>query len=123
MRNLIGLPYKLFGKDEKGIDCYNLVKLYYKKNFNVEIQDDFSLINKKDIVNLKKIKDQQNTWFKCDIIENGVLLLFRVNNFPLHCGVAINNKQFLHIQENKTSCIEKISIWKNKILGIYKYLG
>lgn len=120
MKELIGIPYKFNGTDENGIDCYNLVKLYYKEILKNEIKDKVFYKTQTDL-DLKAIKNEQKAWIKADKIKNGTLLLIRINNFPIHCGVAINKNQFLHILENKTSCIEKISRWKNKIIGIYDY--
>jgi cell wall-associated NlpC family hydrolase len=121
MKDLIGIPYKFGGKDENGIDCYNLVKLYYSQILNTQINDNIVYKNEKDIVNVDDLKEKQNCWFKVPKITKGTLLLIEIGGFPIHVGVAVDSIFFLHILRDQTSRLEKISRWKNKIVGTYNY--
>lgn len=121
MDNLIGIPYKFGGKDEKGIDCYNLIKLYYSEILNTQIKEDITYKNEKDISKVDDLKKHQNIWLKVPKITKGTLLLIRVGNYPVHVGVAVDNIYFLHILRDQTSQLEKISRWKNKIVGTYDF--
>lgn len=35
----LGIPYRHLGRDRSGIDCYGLLLLYFKEEFNIELLD------------------------------------------------------------------------------------
>ena len=35
----LGIPYKHLGRDRSGIDCYGLLLLYFKEEFNIDLLD------------------------------------------------------------------------------------
>lgn len=56
--------------------------------------------------------------------ENDVVVFCRAGK-PNHVGVCISAKDFIHVQENSKSCVERLSspLWSRRIEGFYRYVG
>lgn len=113
LTNLIGLPYAAY-------DCYELVKFFYLKIFDYELQD-YQYINpndKKEISYLIDIKKQ--SYKKITRPEFGDIILLRLDGLPAHLGIYIDKARFLHTTEKTGSCIDNLKTWKHKIIGYYR---
>lgn len=53
------------------------------------------------------------------------VVVFRRAGRPSHVGVCISSTEFLHVEENSKSCIERLSspLWSRRIEGFYRYVG
>lgn len=82
----IGLPYKLGGNDEKGIDCSQFNKKLYKEVYQLELAGTCS-----------KQWKQTNRVVKEDL-QIGDLLFFKSTASPTgwHCGVYLGESNFVH---------------------------
>ena len=38
-KDYLGIPFKHLGRDRNGVDCYGLLKLYFKEQLNIDIVD------------------------------------------------------------------------------------
>ena len=120
----IGLPYQDKGRDANGIDCWGLVRLVYKEEFNVELPsftDEYVSETRDSIQELISI--QKESWEKTDTPEAGDVIVFRILGLDSHVGIYIGNNKFLHALENHSSVIESLDSvhWKNRVSGIFKY--
>jgi len=123
MNKYLGLPYKNKGRSWCGVDCYGLVYLFYKHEKNI-ILDKYD----EDYQNSASAKEahtalnkNKNFWAQTFTPGFGDVILFGQNGRLNHVGLFVDNKSFLHIQENTNSCIEKIELHKQKIKGYYRY--
>lgn len=118
-KDLIGIPYEVGGRGPKSYDCYGLIMdLMLKKN--IEIPDYRS---PKDSAQVMAIFNSEiRLWEECELKE-GAVLLFRVpGNY--HVGYYIGKGQFIHTwQKSGGVVIEKLSVWKKRLVGIYEYRG
>lgn len=126
VNNYIGLPYKSYGKDKSGIDCYNLVRLVYKEQFNIDIPyyKDIGYESRKDSKKIAEFMEKESKkWNKTDIIRPGTVIMFRVMGYPTHVGVAVSDKYMLHIEEGINSVVERYDglKWKKRIHAAYEY--
>ena len=105
--DLIGLPYKMHGRDDKGLDCFGLIWLIALRN-NKPINDpvykgfDPSLAKLADYVGLKK----------CNFSIGCVLEIEKDGR--LHLGYAIDNERMIHATHNEGVVVENIKDYNVK---------
>lgn len=119
--DLLGVEYRKGGRDNKGLDCYGLVKILHDrqgKNLpEYATPDDKSLIFQ--LMNKGKLH--------CDELkepEEGCIVMFKLNPFSLHLGVVLPDRErFIHILENRNVAIERLNskIWEKLRVGYYKW--
>lgn len=120
----IGLPFKANGRDSTGLDCWGLVRLFYKQEHNVELP---SFITDYDISDDERIKDLFNQykegWLKLETPEPGCAILFNILGETTHIGIYIGDNKFLHVREGMDSVIESLDNqkWNRRVEGFYKY--
>jgi hypothetical protein len=101
----IGIPYD----GEKF--CMELARRYLlRKGFRVPYVDS---------------PDEAMGWIKVIAPEEDAVVVFRRYGRPSHVGVCLNSNDFLHVEENSSSCIDRLSspIWNKRIEGFYRYVG
>lgn len=122
----LGIPYKSKGRDFSGCDCWGLVVLFYKNEFNVDLPSyDRWYV---DVENLE-VLDYTVTNNRATLYEEvkepkyGDIVLFRIKGYVVHCGIVLNNNMFLHNFYGTNSCIESITSfkWNKRIDGFYRY--
>jgi len=110
--DLIGIPYKVHGRDETGLDCFGLIWLIAKRN-GTPIKDpvykgfDPSLAKLADFVGLKKSGFQ--TGCVLEIEKEG----------RLHLGYAVDQERMIHCAINEGVIVENIELYKVK--GYYQF--
>jgi len=112
---LIGIPYKIHGRDESGLDCFGLIWLIAKKN-GTPIHDPeykgFScmLARLADYVGLDRL----------DKFRIGCVIEMEKDN-RLHLGYTIDQDRMIHCTINEGVIVEEIG--KYKVKGWYKFNG
>jgi cell wall-associated NlpC family hydrolase len=122
----IGIPFKIHGRDFNGLDCYGLVRLFYKEEFGIELPlflgyDNTVKSYSEKIDVSRKLLDV----VRIDKPEVGSIGLFRYKGFLSHVGVYVGNNMLLHIL-NKTDsiCVRTTNTTiKGRLEGWYKYVG
>lgn len=120
----VGLPYKDNGRDITGIDCWGLVRLYYKDELGIELP---SYSNEYEGPNdpsaIAAINNYKDNWELTTTPNIGDIALFNIYGEPAHVGLYIGNNNFLHSREGKDSVIESVAgvKWNKRLAGIYKY--
>ena len=120
----IGIPYAKFGRDFSGCDCFGLLHLVYRKEFNHTLPD---FIN--DYSDKESMRDLINynipilAGTPTDEPELGDIVVFNFFNMPIHLGIYINKNLVLHTLEKSDSCVERMNSHrlKGRLHGFYKY--
>lgn len=120
----IGIPYAEKGRDKSGLDCWGLVRLVYKEQFNIDIPSfvtDYESDDSSRIAELISIGKEH--WSKVVQPEVGDVILLRISGLFMHVGVVISPNEFLHVREGRDSVIERFDspMWRHRVEGFYKY--
>ncbi len=124
LEKYIGLKYKEKGRDFDGVDCWGLVRLFYKNEFKIDLPSFSSEYTQTDVQRIEELIAQyKEGWESTEQPEEGSIVLFRVLGSESHVGVVVNKEQFLHVRENQDSAIENFDspFWKKRIVGYFKY--
>jgi probable lipoprotein NlpC len=79
-----GTRHKLGGNDTRGVDCSGLVKVFYKKLFNIDLPRTARTMSREGVpVNAKDLR-------------SGDLVFFRLSDYSYHVGIFLKNGEFLH---------------------------
>jgi hypothetical protein len=120
----IGIPYLEKGREKDGLDCWGLVRLVYKEQYNIDIPsfvDEYESYDSKHISELIAIGKEN--WTKVTEPTIGDVILLRINGLFMHVGVVVSPNQFIHVREGQDAVIERFDtgIWKHRVGGFYKY--
>ena len=121
----IGIPFQAKGRTPAGMDCWGLVRLFYKNEFGIQLPsytDDYVSSTDRKTVS-QAITENIGSWQKVEKPQFGDMLLFQVLGLPLHTGIYIGDNDFLHAFRNTHSCIERINsiTWSRRLLGVYRW--
>ncbi len=129
--DLLGVPFAYQGRGPDEYDCYGL-NIELHRRIGVEVPDYKSPTKLEDIARLidtektlwhEVWKKDNNTPREADIPLHSTLL-FKVNGLASHVGMKISGNRFIHTWEGVGGVlVERISLWKHKILGVYQYDG
>lgn len=121
----IGIPYKQKGYDFDGVDCYGLVWLFLKNEFDLKLPKYEDIDIYKDIpemiqtieAELPLFYGEETTTPKC-----GDIALFNFRGQPTHFGIYIERNNVLHVLKGTNSTYEKIDRGrlKGRLEGIYE---
>ena len=109
----IGIPYKGFGRDFDGCDCWGLLRLVYLHELKIEIPSYLTYLFKWN----KILTDEEKPFDAISI---------RVMNKPLHVGLVVRKGKMLHTTPYlHSSCIEDYLTdnWRHRIVGFYRSEG
>jgi hypothetical protein len=120
----IGLPYLTNGRTEAGVDCWGLVRLFYRDELNIDLPsytEDYSGADDPAIMELMSEYKDAN-WKKQSVPETGDVCVFNIYGEPCHVGVYIGNSKFMHSREGRDVVIESLDSpkWSKRLEGCYK---
>lgn len=120
----IGLPYLANGRTEAGVDCWGLVRLFYRDELNIDLPsytDNYEGPNDPSIISLMDEYKDVN-WKKQTIPEVGDVCVFNIYGEPCHVGIYVGEGKFMHSRENRDVVIESLDNpkWSKRIEGTYK---
>lgn len=117
----VGIPYKYSGRDKEGLDCWGLVRLVYKEQFNIDLPSftDVDTLEKQ----AETIAKAQEGWNKVDIEKAGDVVVFNIMGQPTHVGMIVRPGYFIHSFENQDVRIERLDSpkWNKRLFGIFRY--
>ena len=122
--NYIGIPYKANGRDKDGLDCWGLVRLIYKEQYNTDLPSFSTEYHIDDNARIKELITQyREGWVQKEKVQEGDLVLFRVLGEETHVGVAVSETHFIHVREGKDTAIESFSNlkWAKRVVGFFRY--
>ena len=120
----VGIPFLAKGRDRDGIDCWGLVRLVYKEQFNIELPSFSEEYEADDTARMKELVAQYlEGWQETKEPKPGTGILFRVMGFESHMGIYLGDNKFLHCRENQSAVIESLDRieWKNRLVGFFNY--
>ena len=122
--NYIGIPFKYKGRDENGLDCWGLVRLIYKNEYNISLPSFSEEYIENDVDRIQDLISQyKEGWESVEAPSEGTAVLFKVMGTESHIGVAISATHFIHAREGYDSAVEAFDspYWKRRIVGHFKY--
>ena len=120
----IGIPFLDKGRDTNGIDCWGLVRLVYKQEYNIDLPNFSTDYEADDAERMRDLLAQyKEGWEKIDTPTEGCIVLFNILGVESHMGIAVSSTHFLHARDRYDSAIESFDSvgWRNRITGFYKY--
>lgn len=67
------------------------------------------------------VEDQKSRFIEVDLPKLGDIILFNVFGIPCHVGMYVDKKYFFHSRKGTNATLEKLSIWKNRVVGYYRW--
>lgn len=122
--DLIGIPFKQFGRDLKGLDCFGLVMTLYKRRGIVVPDIKYGATDKErneaitSPINLRG-------WVPCEL-SPGVAVALKRNGIVQHCGICIDHDRFIHSSEDHFGVVTASfsrngGLNKRMVAGYYDY--
>jgi len=123
----IGLPFLEHGRDIYGLDCWGLVRLVLKEEFDIDVpsytENYSSTLAQEEIGDF--VPNVAKDWQDIPLGEEkpGDVLVMRMRGQPMHVGMILGNRRMLHIEQGINSAIEpyRSSRWINRLVGVYRY--
>ena len=122
--DLIGIPFKLGGKDHKGIDCYGLVQFIYKREKGIFLPEVDHGTYEGQVVDgvIKKIRGK---FERIECPETLSIVTFSIKRpYVHHVGVVLNDtNKFIHVLSKRFVTVERLNSieWEPKIRGYYNW--
>lgn len=135
----VGTPWRAYGRDRAGVDCWGLIVLVYDEVFGIalprydgrswpcgrEAKAEETAAARADIGTF--MAEEAAAWqvVKPDSERAGDVLLLRLGGAPCHVGVVTEPGWMLHAQERMDAVIEtyRSFVWERRIAGIYRHQG
>mgnify|MGYP002778561451 CR=1 FL=1 len=123
----IGLPFLPHGRTREGLDCWGLVRLVLAEHFGKQLPsyaDGYGSITDRQTLGALIPGHLASGWQEVPAGQecSGDLILLRVLGVPMHVGLVIGSRRFLHIEQTINSCIESYdtSPWARRVLGFWR---
>lgn len=126
MRDLsryIGIPYEIGGRGPETVDCAGLVLKFYREEFGIELPPMLydPEISREDMAALAESGIRSGEWIEIARPLPGDVLVFRMFGHPTHVGIYVGGDDFLHSVEGRDSCLERLSSWRSRLVGILRW--
>jgi cell wall-associated NlpC family hydrolase len=123
----VGIPFVDHGRSESGCDCWGLVRLIYKNEFGIDLDDLGPLYESTTDNNgmTSLYVAQLPSWTKVEAPQAGDVALLRLRGLPVHVGIVISENQMVHVESGTDCVVERFdtSLWKNRIEGFFRHAG
>ncbi len=121
------IPYCHNGRDFTGTDCWGFVILYFKEELGIALQDYkkdipgyYSDIKNTDLFSSHTDEEYRKV---TELKKYDLLLLCNGSKTPNHIAIYLGNRKIIHMMATTRVVISKLSVWKDKIYGMYRYNG
>jgi cell wall-associated NlpC family hydrolase len=116
----VGLPY-----DETALTCWALIVRIYREQFGIEL-DAHAGTPPADLYATWADADAERgtaQWTQVvserDAKLGDVVLLRPLGR--MHVGMIVERGRFLHVINNRTSSIERVQLWRPRIVGMFRH--
>ncbi len=120
MVHYIGVPYK-----PREMDCWQLVRKFASEQLGLEYPNFFYDIENIAEQSAKHIENETSLGSRWDRVSDPVIgdvIIFRIRGLACHCGVYVDDGNFLHTLKGRSSSYEALDgYWKQSIVGIYRW--
>ncbi len=119
-KDLIGKDFKYMARGPEEFDCLGLMYEMYKR-LDMPMPEQISVIDKR--LRQAAFEEGKSMFETVEFPRPGVIVGFRIGGLLNHVGMMLNDLKFIHIQQNKRVCIEKINDlkWGKRVEGFYKF--
>ena len=120
LNKYIGLPYEDY-------DCWQLIKLIYENELKTALPDYRKMYNSSsDIKQTGPVVSHgiaDGHWEKVEAPEPNDVLIFDILGVPSHCGLYIDNGDFIHAFNKCNAVVENITdlSWNRRLNGVYRW--
>ncbi|MEM9681626.1 MAG: NlpC/P60 family protein [Pseudomonadota bacterium] len=121
----IGVPFVDKGRDYTGWDCHGLLRCAYMDVLGVELPSYTDAYRStKDVTAIEEIFEHERTanWMKVDKPAPMDGILLRLDNRPVHVGVVITHRDFLHTDRGIDTCVQEYTglEWGLRVIGVFR---
>lgn len=111
----VGIPYTR-------LDCWGLVRHYYRLVFNIHLKQYYDLAPNDQAISAEYIQKSLKDFDRIDLkeVKAGDLLVVEILGLSSHIAVCIGGGNMLHTTEGVGSTIEPISRWQRRVTGVYR---
>ena len=126
VKKYIGIPFLSNGRNKTSCDCYGLLYLVYKNEFDTELprllSDYKNACNVKETKEIFKINKPLIAGEKLDTPEIGDVVLLNYRGLPSHIGIYAGDGFILHTTEKSGSVLQKLDSTeiKGRVEGYYR---
>lgn len=127
LERYLEIPFLDGGRSFNGADCYGLVRLIHMSE-NIGQLPEFCGIGAKETLKIRSaVSDNQCNCSEWKKVENDVkfgdVVLLKINGAPVHVGMMLDAKKFIHISDKIDCSIDSLSTsrWRTRIEGIYRH--
>ena len=124
---LIGVPYRWFGRDRSGWDCFGLAEWTYQNVFDricpppaMPYPERPSTKDAQRALHSEVIALSLGAWREADK-EIGAVCLFSIRNRPMHVGLYAGAGRFIHVMDDEATTWSWLHDreWKHRLAGFY----
>lgn len=123
----VGLPYRMYGRDLDGVDCWGLVNLIWDREFGQPLPL-YRGVGWHEQIGAQRLgQDALEHAQHFEVVPagqerlgDGILIMLRAQ--PIHVGLVIAPGFMLHSLEGADSCLEAYDrpFWARRIKGFYR---
>lgn len=117
-------PYKSRGTGPDGLDCYTLIKLFYRQEFRIELPEVDYTENwyEKDSGRMLAVLGEEAGFSVTESFDYGNLLIFKERGMAKHVGIVLSDEHFIHTTVSGTAIHSyRTGKWAGKIFRVLKH--
>ena len=120
----LSVPFLEKGRDQNGCDCWGLVRLVYKSEWNIDLPDYLDCYdNTEDRQALGVlIDDEKKQWINSNG-DSGDVIIVNMRGVPMHVGIVTRRGFMLHCAKGINTVHERYDSfkWRSKVVGFAKH--
>lgn len=124
----IGIPYVDGGRDFSGADCLGVIRLFYKTEYGIDIQDVAISCVEHEAID-RRIEEERASWRSVKLPTTPCVVVLKLDRHHMdwctHLGVHIGDGWMLHTAKGKDCLRIRIDhpFYKNRVEGFYEYIN
>lgn len=133
----VGLPWRAYGRDRAGVDCWGLVVLVYREQFGIALPA-FSTLSwpcshDSPAAEVQEARQRiagvmsevaNRSWRVVDrtAAQRGDVLLLRLAGVACHVGLVVGERHMLHAEEGVDVVLDDFTglKWSRRIEGVFR---
>ncbi len=121
MDNLVIKLRKYIGRDYASYNCFDLVKEFYKDQFNLTLMNYYEgrVPDRQEVESL--IVTNKGDFIAVDMPTFGDIVIIKLYGIECHMGVVIEGGKFLHSARGIGSLIDRLERYSKMIAGYYRH--
>ena len=127
-RKALTVPFVKHGRSWDGWDCWGMVNVAYRELRGVELPSfagdypDAGDTREGRACVEGLIRANMGDWRKVSAPEPGDVVLLKIGGRPIHVGLMVGQRAFLHTEKKIGTVIERTdgAMWRDRIDGVYR---